>query len=249
MKPYPYDAGALAVSLDCDPEGDQVGIYNVKITYTSKPFDDGNTADDPTETDQSVDPPDRPWVFKLSSVHGTKLLGPKDLAGVDVVNSAGQPFDPPPELPCSNLQISVTAYKDISWNAAAAILTYQDSVNNAAFSMVLNPTNTAVFPTATVRCTEYNVQNHSENGEYYWEVNLTLEYRVKPWNPVQILDAGTTYIKSAALPPQPILDATGNPVSSPVPLNGAGGVLLAGAALVYKNFAGYNTANFAAILT
>jgi hypothetical protein len=247
--PHPGDFGALAVSLDCDPEGDQVGIYNVKITYTSKPFDDGNQTTDPTQTDQSTPPPDRPWTIKLGSVHGTRLLGPKDLAGKAVVNSAGQPYDPPPEIPCSNLQISITAYKDLTWGAGAKILQYQDSINNAALAMVINPSNTAVFPAKTVRCTEYSVTNHSENGAYYWQVDLVLEYRIKPWNPVSVLDAGTVYKKSMSLPLQPILDETGQPVHSPVPLNGAGGVLLAGGALAYNDFQGYYEQNFATILT
>lgn len=161
----------------------------------------------------------------------------------------GQPFDPPPEIPCSNLLISITAFKALTWSAGAKILAYQDSVNDAALAMVINPSNTAIFPAKTVRCTEYGVSNHQENGIYCWQVDLVLEYRVTPWNPVQLLDAGTVYKKSSILPPQPILDKQGNPINSPVPLNGAGAVLNASAAFSYIDFLAYYEKNFAAILS
>ena len=247
--PHPSDAGALAVSLDCQPAGDVVGQYEVSITYTSAPFDKGNQGTDPTASDQSTPPPDRPWTIKLGSVHSTRLLGPKDLANVPVVNSANQPFDPPPEIPCSNLQVSITAYKPLAWGAGVKILDYQDAINNAALSMTINPSNVAIFPARTLRCTEYSVSNHSENGQYYWQVDIVLEYRVRAWNPVQVLDAGTVYKKSSLIPPQPILDETGQPVNSPVCLNGTGGVLTAGGTPVYLDFKGYEEKNFATILT
>lgn len=64
--PHPGDAGAVAVSLDCSPVGDQLGWYEVTISYTSAPFDKGSQATDPAQTDQSTNPPDRPWTIKLS---------------------------------------------------------------------------------------------------------------------------------------------------------------------------------------
>ena len=115
--------------------------------------------------------------------------------------------------------------------------------------MVINPSNTANFPAKTVRCTEYNVTSVQENGLAYWEVNVTLEYRPKAWNPVQVLDAGTVFLKSMSLPPQPILDATGNPTSSSVALDGSGHVLTAAGTPVYIDFPGYYETNFAAILS
>ena len=121
--PHPADSGARAISLSTNPT-DVVGQYEVEVTYSSQPYDEGNVSNDPTQTDQSTVPTARPWVIKFGSVHGERLLGPKDLANKMVSNSAGQPFDPPPVIPCSNLQIQITVYKDPTWNAAGHIVTY-----------------------------------------------------------------------------------------------------------------------------
>ena len=246
--PYPYDAGALAVALNCTPVSDQLGFFDIAIDYTSAPFDQGDTSGDPENTDQSTSPPSRPWVLKFGSAHTKRLLGPKDLAGKAVVNSAGQPFDPPPEVPCSNLLIQITAFKPYTYNVGAQKLLFQDSVNNAAWTLPVSPVLNAVFPQYSLRCNEYDDQSHNENGEAYWEINVTLEYQVKPWHPLQVLDAGTVYRKSMALPPQPILDATGNPIEHPIPLNGSGQPLLAGADLVYIDLQAYNLVDYSLLL-
>ncbi len=248
---FPGDSGAVAVSLDCQPISDQLGLfYEVTYTYTSAPFDKGNASGDPAQTDQSTVPTSRPWVIKFGSTHSTRLLTKDVITGAAVVNSVGQPFDPTVEIPTSNMTITVTAYKDFNtFDPVSKQLTYQDTINDAALLMVVTPATTGVFPAKTLRCTEYSGESYNENGATYWKVDLTLEYKPSGWNPISILDAGTCYVKSLALPPQPILDETGNPVTTPVPLNGAGGKLNAGAALVYKDFSGYYERNFATILT
>jgi hypothetical protein len=245
---HPTDSGARAISLTSNPT-ESLGQYEVDITYSSEPFDSGNPTNDPTQSDQSVTPTSRPWQISFDSVHTERLLGPKDLANKAVTNSANQPFDPPPTVPCSNLKVTIVAYFVPSWNAAAHVLTYQDSINNAIFNLVINPTNTLSFPAKTVRCTEYNVKGVNESGTAFWEATVVLEYRVKAWNPIQVLDAGTCYIKSMSLPPQPILDATGNPVSTSVCLDGSGHVLSSSGTPQYISFTGYNEVNMATMLS
>jgi hypothetical protein len=248
--PHPGDPQALAVSLDCSPEGDDIGFYTVAIKYTTKPFDEGNSSGDPKMTDQSVAPPDRPWVINFGATHGTRLLTKDVITGDPVANSAGQPFDPPPEIPSSNLTITVTAYKDFStFDPVAKVLVYQDAINDANLLMAVSPATTAVFPAKTLRCNEYKVGSHSENNQTFWQVDLTLEFKPTGWNPISLLDAGNYYIKSMSLPPQPMLDLQGNPANGPMPLDGSGHPLNAGATLVYKDFSGYLQQNFATILT
>lgn len=247
---HPGDAAALAVSLDCEPHGSDIGWYDVSVHYTSKPFDEGNQTGNPANTDASVTPTSRPWVIQFGATHGTRLLTKDVITGAALTNSAGQPFDPPPEIPSSNLTITVTAYKDFNtFDPVSKVLTYQDAINDAALLMLVSPVTTAVFPAKTLRCNEYKFGSHSENGATYWQVDLTLEYKPTGWNPIQLLDCGMVYQKSLSLPPQPILDAQGNPVTSPVPLDGSGQPLAAGGALVYRSFSGYYERNFATILT
>jgi hypothetical protein len=246
---YPTDAGAVAVSLDCNP-GQEIGFYDVSIKYTSKPFDDGNQSQNPANSDQSVAPPFRPWVINFGAVHTTRLLTRDVATGAAVANSAGQPYDPPPEIPSSNLCITITAYKDLNtFDPVSKVLTYQDSINDGALLMLVSPATMTTFPIRTLRCNEYKFSSHYENGAAYWQLDLTLEYKFNGWNPIQILDAGTYYLKSMALPPQPILDLQGHEASHPMPLNGAGQPLTAGGALQYKSFSGYREVNMATILS
>lgn len=247
--PHPLDSGALALSLDCNPHGDALGWYEVSIRYSSKPFDEGNASGDPTQTDASVTPTSRPWVVTFGATHGTRLLTKDVGTGLPIANSAGQPFDPPPEIPASNLTISITCFKNFAtFDPVAKLLAYQDTVNNADVLMSISPATMTVFPKWSLRCNEYKFQMHTEQGSQYWQLDLTIEYKKTGWNPISLLDCGTTYIKSMSLPPQPVLDAQGNPVSSPVPFDGSGGVLNAGAAPVYLDFKGYYDSNFANIL-
>jgi hypothetical protein len=245
---YPYDIGAKAVSLTCDPEGDQVGIYTVTYHYTSAPFDEGNTSQDPTQSDQSVPPPDRPWTISYGATHGTRIVGPQDLAGKDVVNSAGQPFDPPLEVPSSNLTFTVEAYKDLAgFDPTSKQLTYQDSINDAGLLIAVTPAATTVWPAKTVRCNEYNVVSVTEQGNTYWKVTIVLEFKKTGWQP-QVLDAGTVFKDDPGKPPQKIVDKTGSQHDKPIPLDGFGHPLNAGSPLVYLTFKAYEEQNFAALL-
>lgn len=244
---YPTDAGAVAVSLDCSP-GPEMGFYEVSIKYTSKPFDDGNQSQNPASTDQSVSPPDRPWVINFGAVHTTRLLTRDVITGAAIVNSAGQPYDPPPEIPSSNLCITITAFKDLNtFDPVSKVLAYQDSVNNAALLMLVSPATTTTFPIRTLRCNEYKFGSHYENGQAYWQLDLTLEYKAIGWNPISLQDAGTHYIKSMSLPPQKICDLQGHEATHPMPLLN-GQPLAAGGTVQYRNFSGYYEVNFAAIL-
>lgn len=251
---YPADSNAVAVKVRANLESDdQLGVYIVQIDYTSAPIDEGNSGDgstqSPTQTDQSTSPPARPLQFSFGSNATTRLLGPLDLAGVGVFNSAGQPFDPPPEIPTHNLTFSVTCYRAIAFDWVGKNNTYQDAINDANWNIIPAPGITYTFPKQTVKCNKYTGSTHQENGTYYWELQLEFEVKKSKWNPRSFLDAGTVYKESGSLPPQPILDATGNPVQSPVPLNGAGKPLPAGGTPVYKDFQAYNEVNFNLMLS
>jgi hypothetical protein len=250
--PFPEDAGALAVAVSqCELVNDTQGLYHVSYDYSSEPFDKGNSSGDPAQTDQETTPTSRPWVYKFSSTHGTRLLTKDIITGLPVVNSAGIPFDPVPEIPTSNLVISVTAFKDwATFDPVAKMLLYQDNINNANIALSVSPSVTTQFPARTLRCTEYGATSTNENGHPFWQIDITLEYKRDGWNPLKILDCGTLYKQSAGLPPQKVLDAHGQEVGPPgLPLDGSGNVLPAGGTLVFKDFSGYQEKNFATILT
>jgi hypothetical protein len=253
---HPSDVGAIALELSCEPHGEQMGFWDVDITYSSSPFDEGDSKQDPSESDQSTSPPDRPWQITFGSVKSERLLGPKDLDNTPVVNSAGEPFDPVPMIPCDNLLIEVKAYKDFdTFDPISKKKTYQNSINDADLLLLLTPATTTVFDARTVRCLEYNCVSQKEDGQYFWEVTIQLEVRPdKAWNPYEIINVGTLYVPDPSKPPTPILDSHGHPITKAIPISkpdGDGKVmpLNAGDTPKYLSFTAYREANFAAILT
>lgn len=220
------------------------GLWEVVCEFDSAPLDFGTqggqepgAGSEPGQGNNQQTPTSRPWIIKCGSNKTTKLLT-KDLDNQEVVASNGQPFDPPLEVPSAFPTISITAFKD-TFNFSS-ILTYTNAINEDAWQG---------FQPRRLRCIEYSATTVYENGAFFWQIDVTLEYNPdEDWNPVKILDAGTLWKESGAKPLQPIKDATGNPVSSPVPLNGAGIPLNAGDALVFQNFTAYREEEFADII-
>mgnify|MGYP003612427028 CR=1 FL=1 len=247
----PYNLGtgeadlyAILKRKDARPVEGQLGIWEVICEYDSAPLDFGTQGGSspgagsaPGAGNNQVAPNLRPWVIKCGSNKGTKFLQ-KDVNNVDVVASNGQPFDPPLEVPTAFPTLQITAYK--ATFAFATILIYTNAINSDAWQG---------FAPRRLRCIEYTATTQYDNGAFFWQIDLTLEYNPDAdWNPVKVLDAGTVYKESMSKPPQPILDSTGNPVTAPVPLNGAGMPLNAGAALVYLDFTAYREVAFAGII-
>ena len=233
-------------------------VWIVECEYDSEPIGQKQGGTSPSgDPGQSETQPDmRPWQIEFGSVKTTKLLTTDAQgvntkyvkadgtlvagAGTEVAASNGQPFDPPPEIPAFHPQIQITAYKAMGTESFANVSAYTNKVNNGVWQG---------FAAETVLCTEYKLQSQYEHGQWWWQKTVTLEINPDgPWNPILILDAGTVYKESNAKPPQPILDSSGNPVTSPVPLNGLGMPLQAGQPLVYQAVNGFQKVNFAGII-
>jgi len=238
------DLTALLKKKTARMTGQQDGgyVWEVICEYDSAPFDQQQGGTSPSgEPGQSQTQPDlRPWQIEFGSVKTTKLLTQDVIDGTDVVASNGQPFDPPPEIPAFHPQITITAFKAIGSESLANVTTYTNKVNQGAWQG---------FADQTVLCTEYKLQSQYEHGSWWWQKSVVLEVNPDgPWNPIKILDCGTVTRVSMTEPFRPILDGTGQPVTSPVPLNGSGQPLPSGGALHYIEKNGYKKVNFAAII-
>lgn len=246
------DLAAILKRVDTQPEDVLAGIWQVTMTYDTaqNAVDKGTVQPGTTDTPpgggsgtpgtgNNQTPPDqRPWTLRWGSVQTDRLLV-KDLSEEEapVVNSAGQPFDPPISLPSANTTLSITGFTAVG--DGSKIKRYMNKVNEHAF---------LGWDPGEARCTQYQLTSVYENGAFFWQVDVTIEFKDGGWNPVEVLDAGTLYKKSASLPLQPILDRAGNPVTAPVPLNGFGEPLTAGADPVYLEFQGYATVDFANLI-
>ena len=238
------------------------------------------TPSSPGQGSQEKPPDGRPWVIKWGAIKTTKLLT-KDYSsfrprrapgarlervlpgaverpgrelGKPVVNSAGVPFDPPIEVPCSHTTVSITAFSSVA--DPTNIGRYLDKVNRTRFMGAA---------AGCARCTNYSITSQYEQGAFSWQIDVEVEFNEDGWSPIRVVDAGVmervlVNPPGVIIPPgqdqfrlQPILDRTGQPITHPVPLNGMGGQLLVQIGgvpndLVYLEFQGYLIADFRKLL-
>lgn len=204
----------------------------------------GNPGETPGDAGQNQPPEDRPWVVSMDSVEVSVPVEEDAVDGSPIVNTVGQPFDPPLERPNYHLQFTITGFKTWASESWTNCLLYQGKVNNATWWD---------FGADTLLCKKYGLTTQKEHGTRYWAKTVVLELNVDKWNPTRILNRGTLMLESATLPPQPIKDKNGNPISAPVPLSAAGqpltGAEIAGGASFHwieKNI--YKRTSYATIL-
>ena len=224
-------------------------LWQVTCEYDSEPFERNAGGMDPGSggtgsagagpTDNSQTQPDlRPYTIELGTNKTTRILR-KDVATfADVDNSAGQPFDPPVEVPCHNPTIKFKLWKATGDDDISNVDTYTDHINDDTWNG---------WPAGTVLCKQYTLTSVFEQNSWWWEKVVEVEIKHDGWNPVSILDAGTTRLVTGK-PPQPILDQSGNPITSPTLLDGTGQPLLSGGTPVYIDVNAYYEADFDNIL-
>lgn len=166
-----------------------------------------------------------------------------DIKGKPLVNSAGDPFDPPMRVQrrilCCTIKRNEAAF-DSYWMGY-----YTGRVNDRAWND---------FRTGEVLIDEISAVEQYEKQVPYWEVTYRLEVNRDLWVPTKAADmghrvwqlvAGQWVLKTAT-------DDYANPVSRPVLLDGAGMQLQvgrggAGEEPVALHFTFYESANFAAL--
>jgi hypothetical protein len=149
------------------------------------------------------DPTLRPWKVEWNSQKyqrpATQTAAALDNEVVDepVVNSAGQPFDPPPMMDATRLTFSVTR-NETSFPYAVAIA-YQDAVNTAPLLFQPNGEVPGItLATGTVKCQAITGRNFFENDLQYYEVTYNFEIRREGWQ-LSVLDQGTVDLEGGVL--------------------------------------------------
>ncbi len=193
------DLAAFVQELTAEQEQDDPQVWVVRATYSSKLTQPDFGADDPLS---------RPTEIEFDSVKVTRPLT-IDAAGVNVLNSAGDPFDPPIETEECRFTIVLTRnLLAFDYSAASA---YVNSINSDAWFG---------FAAAEVKCTGIKARRIFEKALFYWQVTFTFE--AKPggsWN-LTVLDIGYYQIVNGSR--QLILDKFGAALTSPAALNGQG---------------------------
>lgn len=237
------DLSAYLKDWEITPISGQLGMWECRLVYDNDrlPTDlKGSQATTPEQASSNTSPDVRPWVLKYGSVTRSELKT-KDVNDKKATNSAGVPFSTGLQVPVTFPTISFSLYKA---TFDPEKLLYINSVND-------NDYVTSYFTVLQRqgRITSYTADRVYEFGSFWWQIGITIEINFDKYNPIKILDAGTLYKASLTKPLQPILDKlNGNPVTQPVPLDGAGLPLNAGDPLVFIDFDCYEELDWSALI-
>lgn len=206
-------ARAVATEVDAQQQTDCPDKWVVRVRYTTLP--------NPSDVNPLLREAQIAWdvsLIQIAAQTGTYLPG----AGLDgneetnkpVVNSAGDPYDPPVMIDEPRIVLRVT--KNLERFPREQLRTHVNHVNKDAWYG---------FPVGTVKLNGIAAPNWQiENGIFFWP--CTYEFHVKYFGPVakqnwlyQILDAGMNEMRNGKK--VPILK-DGLQVSSPWPLDGSG---------------------------
>lgn len=223
---HPHDSGAWCTTLQVEPTDPWKG-WTVTAEYSTE----RELAETPTD-----DPADITWgseQFQKPAV--------TNYAGEAIVNSAGDPFDPP--IMIDDSRPFVTVSKNLS-SVPVWVMTYQDAVNSSSF----------VVDGVTVGAGLAKMQNivvsrpQSRNGTEYRTVTFTIHLQKQGWQS-KVLDAGFRQIGYGGE-----LENIRNPgddelPAAPVPLDGAGVALTSPtpATAVYRTDTVYESKDFSAL--
>jgi hypothetical protein len=263
--PHPKWAWAVCRGLECSPNGGP-RVWTVKANYSSAPFEAksdgsgeaGNT-DSPSPLQSNETRADlRPPKISISRKEVTKVLEKDAVTGARVVNNLGpgvmgDPFDPPPEVFRSHHIITWKFFRPIAqlnWFARAS---FMDSINAGIFTVFgVN------YPIHGLRCIDYSVDTVWETGDaglqLFFELTVQAEFNPDLWD-VKILNTGRRMRKGGSIgdPTNParadiIVDANGQPVADPVPLDNTGQPVALGGAFHYAEPAGYVPKDWSTLL-
>lgn len=183
--------------------------WMVTAEYSTAPLQQ-----DEKDRSENPNPLDRRARIRWSSQQYRKPVW-KDRDGKAILNSAGQPFDPLPEIDASHWVATVTKNMTFvpSW-----LLEYEDAVNSDGYT--IDGLSVEPKKSKLMHLDIGDVQE--ENGYEFRPVSFTIEFRKDGWD-LEILDAGFEELADGPDgEPTRILDKRGNFVSHPWPLNADG---------------------------
>lgn len=199
---HPEDSGAWCTTLRVDNFAPYKG-WRVTAEYSSEMELAENPTNDPALIRWDSEQFQKPAIF--------------DYNGEAIVNSAGDPFDPPNMMDDSRRVVTVT--KNLA-SVPAWILTYQDAINSGPFTIDGVSVATGLAKMQRVAVSE----RQTRNGTSFRTVDFTIHLQKNGWK-LEPLDAGFREREATGTPPE--LKNIKNPnddelPGAPVPLDGSG---------------------------
>ena len=201
---YPDDANAYANRMVPDNHSETPFAYEVTIGYSTRTALADNPLNDPPKIEWGTEQFQKPAV--------------EDLNGDAIVNSAGDPFDPPASMDDSRRTCRISA------NVAAVpawFLSYADSTNIAAVTI-----DGFAFSIGQVKVQRTSVgQQETRNGVSFRKIGIDLHLREDGFK-LRILDRGFRQIVAgSANDREQVADDEGISPDQPILLDGAGSKL------------------------
>ncbi|QEL14050.1 hypothetical protein [Limnoglobus roseus] len=241
---HPQRPACIAQTIKMAQQESDGVVWVVEIPYSSKPFQASPQPDGtqlrPSDSKNQLQAPElRPAVWSFDRKEFMRVVEFDALASaLRIENSAGQPFDPPLQVPASNMIIRVEFYR-ATINIADLRLLW-DTINDAAWQG---------FPARTLRVNDLSAKSTFEKAGdsgliSYWTITLELEQSKKPWNPTKVRDRGSVeaIVQDGVTIYRQIRGGGGDPMVAD--LNGNGQRTPAGAGPTYLVFNLYEQVSF-----
>lgn len=175
----------------------------------------------------------RPYVVRWGSNKYQKPID-RDIDDTLIQNTAGEFYDPLPEIDDSRPVLSITRNEADPWNFTAAIQ-YQDAINSDSFYG---------FDPYQAKIHSITAGKRAENQFTYWEVTYEIEFRREGWR-LKTISRGRNERSVDGNSLVPILDSTTRqPISEPQMLDEDGYVLYSAGGAVEQTFYVYKELAF-----
>lgn len=271
---HPAWPGAIARTLEVIRLGEH-GLWRATVGYNSAPFPargDGGASDPAGPMENSSETPStnndnsqkatlRPPEISFTRKEYTKVLSSEVGTGTFILNTAGDPYDPPLEVERSRMVVNLKFWREPSW-FSLSYFGFWDTINSANYVLFGQ-----TFPAKTLRVTNIDIKTIWDQGEVniatppappnnvqtlklIYEVNVQLEWNPDSWVK-KVLNAGKRQKKTinGVVKAVAIADDHGQPISDPVPLDANGVPVAPGGTLIYQTWEAYQQMSFATLLS
>jgi len=184
---YPEDSLAVVTDLDPQQSAESELVWYVDVTYAWEPAQPPSTGQQPLPG-----PPSEQW-WRAQRFWSTLVYttSPQvDLDGKVFKNSAGDPFEQPPDAIEVHRLLTVKQRRT-TWNEWL-IMPFMDqgTINDDAITI-----DGRVWPPLSALVRQWNGEQNwyaNENGEpvEYWNRTVEIEFNPKLWHPVKIVQQG-----------------------------------------------------------
>lgn len=230
---YQGDFLAYCDNITATQDSASPTLWVVTATYTNERL--GENGEQPNE-DPLADPVDVSW-----STEQYQRVADTDNASQGIVNSAGDPFDPPAMRDESRRVVTITSNESTvpSW-----VLSYQDAVNSSACTI-----DGFSVAAGQAKCQSVTISSAKRrNDTTYRQVSFSIHLRNEGWK-LKLLDQGFRERDDDNKLQQITNEADGSEPTAPVLLDGSGKALTdpnVGSA-VFLDFDVYTELDFTAL--